>query len=77
MSASPTAPGRITHLVGHQSWHGEPGRTSEVYNPATGEVLAEVADGTVEDGAAEIAVVVGALHARNLPVTSCQWQDEE
>ncbi|APH02859.1 CoA-acylating methylmalonate-semialdehyde dehydrogenase [Janibacter sp. FSL W8-0316] len=38
MSATTTAPGRITHLVGHQSWQGEPGRTSEVYNPATGEV---------------------------------------
>ncbi|WP_346007927.1 CoA-acylating methylmalonate-semialdehyde dehydrogenase [Janibacter terrae] len=33
-----TAPGRITHLVGHSSWEGEAARTSEVFNPATGEV---------------------------------------
>ena len=48
MSASPTAPGRITHLVGHQSWQGQPGRTSEVYNPATGEVT-----GTLDLASAE------------------------
>ena len=48
MSATTTAPGRITHLVGHQSWQGEPGRTSEVYNPATGEVT-----GTLDLASAE------------------------
>ena len=29
---------RITHLIGHSSWEGTAERTSEVYNPATGEV---------------------------------------
>ncbi|WEV77320.1 CoA-acylating methylmalonate-semialdehyde dehydrogenase [Janibacter cremeus] len=33
-----TTPTRITHLVGHSSWDGEAERTSEVFNPATGEV---------------------------------------
>ncbi len=33
-----TTPTRITHLVGHSSWEGTSERTSEVYNPATGEV---------------------------------------
>ncbi len=30
---------RITHLVGHSSWEGTAERTSEVFNPATGEVI--------------------------------------
>ncbi|AKT50906.1 CoA-acylating methylmalonate-semialdehyde dehydrogenase [Arsenicicoccus sp. oral taxon 190] len=29
---------RITHLIGHSPWEGTAERTSEVYNPATGEV---------------------------------------
>ncbi len=29
---------RITHLVGHSAWEGTAERTSEVFNPATGEV---------------------------------------
>ncbi|WP_277453656.1 CoA-acylating methylmalonate-semialdehyde dehydrogenase [Janibacter sp. DB-40] len=33
-----TTPTRITHLVGHSSWEGQAERTSEVFNPATGEV---------------------------------------
>ena len=33
-----TTPTRITHLIGHSSWEGTAERTSEVYNPATGEV---------------------------------------
>ncbi|MDO5712382.1 MAG: CoA-acylating methylmalonate-semialdehyde dehydrogenase [Micrococcales bacterium] len=35
---STSTPTRITHLVGHTSWEGEAERTSEVFNPATGEV---------------------------------------
>ncbi len=31
-------PTRITHLVAGKAWEGEPERTSEVFNPATGEV---------------------------------------
>nr|WP_226913239.1 CoA-acylating methylmalonate-semialdehyde dehydrogenase [Gephyromycinifex aptenodytis] len=30
----------ITHLVGHSSWEGTSERTSEIFNPATGEVIA-------------------------------------
>ena len=48
MSATPSAPTRITHLVGHRAWQGEPGRTSEVCNPATGEVT-----GTLDLASAE------------------------
>jgi malonate-semialdehyde dehydrogenase (acetylating)/methylmalonate-semialdehyde dehydrogenase len=33
-----TTPSRITHLIGGQPWNGTAERTSEVYNPATGEV---------------------------------------
>lgn len=33
-----TTPTRITHLIGHASWEGTAARTSEVFNPATGEV---------------------------------------
>ena len=33
-----TAPARITHLIGSASWDGPAGRTSPVFNPATGEV---------------------------------------
>ena len=33
-----TAPARITHLIGSTSWDGPAGRTSPVFNPATGEV---------------------------------------
>ncbi|NYF98283.1 CoA-acylating methylmalonate-semialdehyde dehydrogenase [Janibacter cremeus] len=33
-----STPTRITHLVGHTSWQGRAERTSEVFNPATGEV---------------------------------------
>jgi malonate-semialdehyde dehydrogenase (acetylating)/methylmalonate-semialdehyde dehydrogenase len=33
-----TTPSRITHLIGGQPWTGTAERTSEVYNPATGEV---------------------------------------
>ena len=33
-----STPTRITHLIGHTSWDGTAERTSEVYNPATGEV---------------------------------------
>ncbi|WP_068264020.1 CoA-acylating methylmalonate-semialdehyde dehydrogenase [Janibacter limosus] len=33
-----STPTRITHLVGHSPWEGESERTSEVFNPATGEV---------------------------------------
>ena len=33
-----TTPTRITHLIGGQSWTGTSERTSDVYNPATGEV---------------------------------------
>ncbi|MDO5628253.1 MAG: CoA-acylating methylmalonate-semialdehyde dehydrogenase, partial [Mobilicoccus sp.] len=32
------SPTRITHLIGHHSWDGTAERTSEVFNPATGEV---------------------------------------
>lgn len=32
------SPSRITHLIGHSSWEGTAERTSEVFNPATGEV---------------------------------------
>ncbi|GMA41695.1 CoA-acylating methylmalonate-semialdehyde dehydrogenase [Mobilicoccus caccae] len=32
------SPTRITHLIGHSSWDGTAERTSEVFNPATGEV---------------------------------------
>jgi malonate-semialdehyde dehydrogenase (acetylating)/methylmalonate-semialdehyde dehydrogenase len=32
------SPTRITHLIGGQSWSGTAERTSEVFNPATGEV---------------------------------------
>ena len=43
-----STPTRITHLVGHRAWQGEPGRTSEVCNPATGEVT-----GTLDLASAE------------------------
>ena len=33
-----STPTRITHLVGHSPWEGEAERTSEVFNPATGEL---------------------------------------
>jgi malonate-semialdehyde dehydrogenase (acetylating)/methylmalonate-semialdehyde dehydrogenase len=33
-----STPSRITHLIGGQPWTGTAERTSEVYNPATGEV---------------------------------------
>ena len=33
-----STPTRITHLVGHSPWEGTAERTSEVFNPATGEV---------------------------------------
>ena len=32
------SPTRITHLIGHSSWAGTAERTSDVFNPATGEV---------------------------------------
>jgi malonate-semialdehyde dehydrogenase (acetylating) / methylmalonate-semialdehyde dehydrogenase len=37
-TAVSTTPTRITHLIGGQSWTGTSERTSDVYNPATGEV---------------------------------------
>src|SRR5699024_7821385 len=53
-------PTRITHLIGHASWEGEAARTSEVWNPATGEVT-----GTLDLASAELVdeVVVGAREA--------------
>ncbi|MFZ1411198.1 MAG: CoA-acylating methylmalonate-semialdehyde dehydrogenase [Micropruina sp.] len=35
---TPVTPNRITHLIGHAPWEGTAERTSEVFNPATGEV---------------------------------------
>ncbi len=35
-----SSPARITHLIGGSPWEGAPERTSEVFNPATGEVTA-------------------------------------
>ena len=58
-----TVPGRITHRVGHSSWEGEAARTSEVFNPATGEVT-----GLLDLASAE---VVDAVVAR----AQTEWQD--
>ncbi|MGO1165050.1 MAG: CoA-acylating methylmalonate-semialdehyde dehydrogenase [Janibacter sp.] len=53
-------PTRITHLVGHSSWEGTAARTSEVFNPATGEVI-----GALDLASAELVgeVVAGAREA--------------
>jgi len=42
---------RITHLIGHHSWEGTAARTSEVYNPATGDVtgVLDLADKALVD----------------------------
>ncbi|NHN54927.1 CoA-acylating methylmalonate-semialdehyde dehydrogenase [Calidifontibacter sp. DB0510] len=42
---------RITHRLGHASWTGPAGRTSEVFNPATGEVtgILDLADSETVD----------------------------
>ena len=55
-----STPTRITHLIGHASWEGEAARTSEVWNPATGEVT-----GTLDLASAELVdeVVAGAREA--------------
>ncbi|WP_435201352.1 CoA-acylating methylmalonate-semialdehyde dehydrogenase [Janibacter sp. GS2] len=55
-----STPTRITHLIGHASWEGEAARTSEVFNPATGEVT-----GTLDLASAELVdeVVAGAHEA--------------
>ena len=55
-----TTPTRITHLVGHSPWKGEAERTSEVFNPATGEVT-----GTLDLASAALVdeVVAGAKAA--------------
>ena len=54
-----STPTRITHLIGHQEFDGSAERTSEVYNPATGQVTgtldlasAEVVDRGVQPAAA-------------------------
>ena len=54
-----STPTRITHLIGHQEFDGSAERTSEVYNPATGQVTgtldlasAEVVDRVVQHAAA-------------------------
>src|SRR5699024_7661447 len=51
MSTTTEATARITHLLGHSSWEGEAARTSEVFNPATGEVTGclDLADAAVVD----------------------------
>ncbi|WP_068249220.1 CoA-acylating methylmalonate-semialdehyde dehydrogenase [Janibacter corallicola] len=51
MSTTTGATARITHLLGHSSWEGEAARTSEVFNPATGEVTGrlDLADAGVVD----------------------------
>lgn len=55
-----TTPTRITHLVGHAAWEGSSARTSEVFNPATGEVT-----GTLDLASAALVdeVVAGAAAA--------------
>lgn len=52
-----STPTRITHLVGHAPWQGEPGRTSEVFNPATGEVTGalDLADAATVDEVVAVA----------------------
>jgi malonate-semialdehyde dehydrogenase (acetylating)/methylmalonate-semialdehyde dehydrogenase len=60
MSATPSAPTRITHLVGHRAWQGEPGRTSEVCNPATGEVTGTLDLASAETVGEVVAVAKGA-----------------
>lgn len=59
------SPTRITHLIGHSLWEGTAERTSDVYDPATGEVTGaldlasrELVDEVVA-GAAEAAKVWG------------------
>ena len=51
MSTTTEATARITHLLGHTPWEGEAARTSEVFNPATGEVTGrlDLADADVVD----------------------------
>lgn len=44
-----STPTRITHLIGHQAFDGSAERTSEVYNPATGQVT-----GTLDLASAEV-----------------------
>jgi malonate-semialdehyde dehydrogenase (acetylating) / methylmalonate-semialdehyde dehydrogenase len=55
-----STPTRITHLVAGQPWQGAAERTSEVFNPATGEVT-----GTLDLASAELVddVVAGAKQA--------------
>ncbi len=55
-----TSPTRITHLVAGRPWDGTAERTSDVYNPATGEVT-----GTLDLASAELVgeVVAGAKKA--------------
>ena len=62
-----TAPGRITHRVGHSSWEGEATRTSEVFNPATGEVSAQLALASEDD----VNAVVGAAAAGGVAGVVC------
>ena len=67
---------RISHWIGGEAWHGPAGRSGEVFNPATGQVVAQVelADAGVVDaavGAAATAAVAWgrsslALRARSL-----------
>jgi len=46
-----STPTRITHLIGHKDWEGTAARTSEVFNPATGEVtgILDLADKALVD----------------------------
>jgi malonate-semialdehyde dehydrogenase (acetylating) / methylmalonate-semialdehyde dehydrogenase len=56
----PSSPARITHLVAGSPWEGQAARTSEVFNPATGEV-----SGLVDLASADLVdeVVAGARDA--------------
>ena len=60
MSAPTSGAARLTHLIAGHSWAGRPERTSEVFNPATGEV-----SGTLDLASAELVgeVVAGARSA--------------
>ncbi|MBD2759471.1 CoA-acylating methylmalonate-semialdehyde dehydrogenase [Yimella sp. cx-573] len=70
-----STPTRITHLVGHREFDGSPERTSDVYNPATGQVTgtldlasAQVVDDVVQHAAAA-AMEWGAMSlAKRTPV---------
>ena len=53
-----STPTRITHLIGHRDYDGTADRTSEVYNPATGEVT-----GTLDLASAQVVDQVGDCRA--------------